>query len=175
MAERGVIQPAGKRGRAVSSIEDMPTARELSCESVVEIISPAVDVLDTVPNDNIIDLYSVGHEEVTREMCDAGVEVLFQHMLQLLGPQGEVIRVSALFDGCAMVSAMCSTVFEKVKHRLGRWEKSTRKLRMGNGTIIPSIATWKGSMQLGETTVKGEFEVFHSGGSWAFLLGKPML
>ena len=30
-------------------------------------------------------------------------------------------------------------------------------------------------MQLENVTVKGEFEVFNSGGSWAFLLGKPML
>jgi hypothetical protein len=28
-------------------------------------------------------------------------------------------------------------------------------------------------MRLGEVTVEGEFEVFDSGGSWAFLLGKP--
>ena len=71
-------------------------------------------------NDNLIDLYSVGHEEVTRTMCtNKGVEVPFQHTLHLLGPQGEVVRASVLFDGCAMVSVMCATIFEKVKHRLG--------------------------------------------------------
>ena len=58
----------------------------------------------------------MGHEKVTRSMCDIGVEVPFQHALTLLGPQGENVRVSALFDGCAMVAAMCATVFEKVKH-----------------------------------------------------------
>ena len=46
---------------------------------------------------------------------------------------------------------------------------------MGNGTIVPSRATWKGKMRLGNITVEGEFEVFDSGGSWAFLLGKPLL
>ena len=46
---------------------------------------------------------------------------------------------------------------------------------MGNGTIVPSLAVWKGRMQIKEVTVGGEFEVFDSGGSWAFLLGKPML
>jgi hypothetical protein len=142
---------------------------------VVEIISPAVDVLSTTPNNNIIDLYSVGHEEVTRVMCNNGVEVPFQHTLHLLGPQGEIVRVAALFDGCAMVSAMCATVFEKVKHRLGEWRPSDKRLRMGNGTIVPSLAVWKGRMRLGEVTVNGEFEVFDSGSSWAFLLGKPLL
>src|SRR5882762_3226611 len=103
-------------------------------------------------------------------MCDNGVEVPFQHTLRLLGPQGEVIRVSALFDGCAMVSVMCASVFEKVKHRLGEWRSSERKLRMGNGVIIPSLAMWRGKVQLGGVEVDGEFEVFNSGGSWAFLL-----
>ena len=142
---------------------------------VVEVTSPAVSVCNTMQNDNIVDLYSVGHEVVTRPMCNMGIEVPFQHTLQLLGPQGEVVRVSALFDGCAMASAMCTTVFEKVKHRLGEWKNSTRRLRMGNGVIIPSLAAWRGRMQIEDVTVEGEFEVFDSGGSWAFLLGKPTL
>jgi hypothetical protein len=175
VVEHGVECPAGKRGRAVSIVEDMRTAREPTSVDVVEVLSPAVNVLNTVPNNNIIDLYSVGHEEVTRDMCNMGIEVPFQHTLRLLGPQGEVVRVAALFDGCAMVSAMCATVFEKTKHRLGEWRKSTKQLRMGNGIIIPSLAVWRGRMQLEEVTINGEFEVFDSGGSWAFLLGKPML
>ena len=175
MVEHRVEQPAGKRARAVSSVDDTPAARESSSVEVVEVISPAVDVCNTVQNDNIVDLYSVGHEKVTREMCNKGSEVPFQHTLRLLGPQGEVVRISALFDGCAMVSVMCVSVFEKVKHRLGEWGRSTRRLRMGNGTIVPSLAVWKGRMQISEVTVGGEFEVFDSGGSWAFLLGKPML
>ena len=108
-------------------------------------------------------------------MCNEGAEIPFQHTLHLLGPQGEIVRVPALFDGCAMVAAMCATIFEKVKHRLGVWKQSRRQLRMGNGTIVPSLAVWKGKMQLGKVMIDGEFEVFDSGGSWAFLLGKPLL
>jgi hypothetical protein len=94
--------------------------------------------------------------------------------LNLLGPQGEIVRVEALFDGCAMVSAMCTTVFEKVKHRLGEWGRSEKQLRMGNGVIVPSLAMWNGKLRLGRITVEGTFEVFDSGGSWAFLVGKPL-
>ena len=137
--------------------------------------SPAALVLNTTQNNDIVDLYSVGHKEVTRAMCEIGIEVPFQHTLQLLGPHGEVVRVSALFDGCAMVSAMCTTVFEQVKHRLGEWKESERQLRMGNGVLVPSLAVWRGRVRLKEVTVEGEFEVFDSGGSWAFLLGKPLL
>ena len=142
---------------------------------VKEAASPTSNVLNTMQNDNVVDLYSVGHEEVTRDMCNMGIEVPFQHTLQLLGPQGETVRVAALFNGCAMTSVMCSSVFEKVKHRLGEWKESMKQLRMGDGTIVPSLAVWKGSMRLGRVTVESKFEVFNSGGSWAFLLVKPSL
>ena len=175
MVEHNFNGTAGKRGRAVSVVEDMPTAQRSASVERAEVSSSATNVLNIEQNNNLIDLYSVGHEKVTRTMCDTGVEVPFQNTLQLLGPQGEVVRVSALFDGCAMVGAMCVTVFDKVKHRLGKWEKSNKKLRMGNGTIVPSLAVWKGKMRLGKITIEGEFEVFDSGGSWAFLLGKPLL
>lgn len=46
---------------------------------------------------------------------------------------------------------------------------------MANGVIIPSLAVWKGKMQLGEMEIEGEFEVFDSKGGWAFLLGKLLL
>ena len=143
MAKHGIIRTTGKRGRAISIIKDMLTAWESPNVEVIKIASPTVSVLTciTVPNDNISDLYSVGHEEVTRAMCNEGVEVLFQHTLCLLGPKGEIVRVSALFDGCMMVSVMCTMIFEKVKHRLGNWRRSTKQLRMGNGVIIPTPVT----------------------------------
>lgn len=175
MVEHRDGRTAGKRGRVVSVIEDTLVTQEASSIEVVEVISPDALVLNSMQNDNVIDLYSVGHKEVTRTMCDEGIEVPFQHGLHLLGPQGEIVRVAALFDGCAMVSVMCASVFEKVKHRLGEWKKSVKQLRMGNGILVPSLAVWKGRMRLGEVTVEGEFEVFDSGGSWAFLLGKPLL
>ena len=175
MAQRRVDRTAGKWRRAVSNVGDTPTAREMSNVEVTEVYCPAVNVPNTASNNNTADLYSMGHEEVNRAMCDRGSEVPFQHTLRLLGPQGEVVRVSALFDGCAMTSVMCASVFEKVKHRLGHWSSSTKQLRMGDGTIVPSQAVWRGKMQLSDLVVEGEFEVFDSGGSWGFLLGKPAL
>ena len=131
-----------------------------------------------VPTDDendIIDLYSVGHESVTWNMCTQGVEVPFKQGIQLYGPKGEVVRVEGLFDGGAMVAAMCTSVFEKVKHRLGTWGPSKRRLRMANGVIVPSRASWRGIINLGGVEAQGEFEVFDSGGGWVFLFRKPLL
>ena len=147
-----------------------------------EVSEPAVDSMELLNvhnnvsrNKNLIDLYSVGHETVVREMCNIGSEVPFKHALQIKGPQGEIVRVSALFDGVAMVAAMCQSVFERVKHKLGTWMKSEKLLRMANKVIIPLQAIWLGMMQIGDVEVEGSFEVFDSKGGWAFLLGKPLL
>jgi hypothetical protein len=111
MVESSSSKKPGKQGRAVSFIEEMLAAQELDVDAV-EIISLDVNVSNASPNNNIVDLYLVGHEEVTRVMCNRGVEVPFQHTLHILGPQGEIVRVSALFDRCAMVAAMCLMVFK---------------------------------------------------------------
>jgi hypothetical protein len=46
---------------------------------------------------------------------------------------------------------------------------------MANGIIVPLQASWRGIINLGGVKARGEFEVFDSGGGWAFLFGKPLL
>ena len=87
MAKHGVYRTSGKRGGAISDIEGMLMAQETPDIEVIKVCSPAVNVINTVSNNNTVDLYLVGHEEVTRQMCDIGVEVPFQHTPQLLGPK----------------------------------------------------------------------------------------
>ena len=48
-------------------------------------------------------------------------------------------------------------------------------VKMANSVIVPLQAVWTGRMQLGDVEIEGSFEVFDSTGSWAFLLGKPLL
>jgi len=45
---------------------------------------------------------------------------------------------------------------------------------MADGLVIPSVGQWVGDISLGSATVACSFEVFPSGGSWGFLVGKPM-
>ncbi|KAH9971584.1 hypothetical protein BGW80DRAFT_1174495 [Lactifluus volemus] len=83
--------------------------------------------------------------------------------------------VRATFDDGAMICAMSTTVFEKVRHRLGAWTPSKRALRMANRTLTRSEASWTGTVELEGVQTTGTFEVFDSAGGWSFLLGKPML
>ncbi|KIK35641.1 hypothetical protein CY34DRAFT_95739, partial [Suillus luteus UH-Slu-Lm8-n1] len=118
---------------------------------------------------DIVSVYSAD-EEQSRKAC-----LPFLQNIMFAGPKGEIIRTTALFDEGAMISAMCTSVFDKVKHRLGNWTQSKKRLRMANGTIIPSQAVWKGEVEIAGIKAHGEFEVFDSGGGWKFLFGKPML
>jgi hypothetical protein len=70
----------------------------------------------------IVDLYSVGYEQKKKTTLP------FIHMLSLEGPKGKVVRIRGLFDDGALVNAMCSTVFDKVKRRLGPGVTSKRQL-----------------------------------------------
>jgi len=129
----------------------------------------------THTNSSIIDLYAVGGEDNTWVSLKEK-EVPFLHWLRLHGPQGEVIRVNTLFDGGAMVGAMCSSVFKKVKHCLhGQTRPSGQLLCMANSVVIQSQAVWKGMLELNGVHADGEFEVFDSGRGWTFLFGKPLL
>ncbi|KAG6824809.1 hypothetical protein H0H92_005736 [Tricholoma furcatifolium] len=128
----------------------------------------APDVLNIPTNATVIDLYSVGAETSLHS------EKPFRHTLRLVKGEHEV-EVRALFDGGAMVGALCSTVFERVKNILRGWAPSAVYLRMANGNTVKSRAQWSGSLQLGSVVVDGVFEVFDSQGGWEFLLGKPLL
>ena len=88
---------------------------------------------------------------------------------------GEVIRTRALFDDGTMTSAMCTTVFSTVKHRLKGWKTSTQTVRMANGVTTRAEAEWTGNINVKGVEIKGSFLVFNSSGGWAFLLRKPLL
>jgi hypothetical protein len=71
---------------------------------------------------DIVNLYSAD-EEQSRNTC-----LPFLQNIEFTGPQGEIVRVTALFDKGAMISAMCTSTFNKVKHRLGNWKPSNKRL-----------------------------------------------
>ncbi|KAJ7248274.1 hypothetical protein B0H12DRAFT_986450, partial [Mycena haematopus] len=95
--------------------------------------------------------------------------------IEVEGPQGELERIRALEDDGALVNAMCTALYEVIKHRIGRLQQSEKTLRMANGALVPSTGYWEGYIRFGGARVRASFEVFPSGGSWSFLFGKPLL
>ncbi|KAJ7869413.1 hypothetical protein B0H13DRAFT_1896655 [Mycena leptocephala] len=163
----------GKRGRGgfsrgIVRLEPQRTVREPglrerpSCPSVHD-----NDVFLKTESE-IIDLYTVGAGK--REKCEP-----FEHWVVIHGPQGEKVRVKALFDGGATVAAMDTAVWERNRHRLGGGEPSRKVLRMASGQPVSSQAAWEGTLEMEGITATGPFEVFDSGGGWAFLFGRPLL
>ena len=92
---------------------------------------------------DIVNLYHANHPKITKSIA-MEEEVPFIHGIQILGPKGEIIRVRALFDGGAMVAAMCTSIFYKVQHRLGNSALSKRLLWMANRAIESSKRQWEG-------------------------------
>lgn len=128
----------------------------------------ATDVSAIKPELHIFDLYAV------RPTPEQIIQP-FVHQLNIRADGGEVMRVQANFDDGALANAMSVTKFNSIKHRLGRYELSSRLLRMANGTIIRPAATWHGKMEIEGVHLHGSFEVFESRGNWEFLFGKPLL
>ncbi|KAJ7654195.1 hypothetical protein B0H17DRAFT_1214460 [Mycena rosella] len=122
-------------------------------------------------NSHVVDLYTVGIEERRPKRAS----VPFICGIEVEGPRGERVRIRALEDDSAMVNAMCTTLYEMVRHHIGELQQSGKTLRMANGVLVPSIGFWEGYIRFGGARVRACFEVFPSGGSWSFLFGKPLL
>jgi len=145
---------AGKRGRAVV-IDTDTTAQANGGEEEWEVENGNGEPLArtymhvdaAAHKSNIVDLYAVD-DKLDRGRNECTME-LFIHQIQLHGPQGEVVRVWALFDEGAMGEAMSTKVFRRVKHRLGQLMPSSLFLRMADGSIVKSLATWEGEISVG--------------------------
>ena len=79
---------------------------------------------------NIVEVYSVGPRE-----CEP-----FETQIQLAGKQGVFVEVKGLVDDGAMVAAMDTKVFNRMQETLEGIKPSSKRLRMANGTIVPSKA-----------------------------------
>jgi hypothetical protein len=169
------LRRAGKWGRAIHLEDRRVAPNSLSMGDNPEIFAthatPVVSSMNV--NNDVIDLYLIRQSKTT--MNTTGEEAPFVHEINIIGPKREVSTVRALFNGGAMVSAMCTTAFNRAQHRLGDTLQSRRGLRMADGTVVPSQRRWERPIELGNARVNGGFEVFDSKGGWDFLFGKPLL
>ena len=86
-------------------------------ETMVSEANTFLHVFPITHESHIIDLYAVGTK--SDEQGNDQRTKLFIHQVQLLGPQGKMMDVWRLFDEGAMREAMSTTMFHRVKHRLG--------------------------------------------------------
>ena len=121
---------------------------------------------------HLAEIYTVGTENGISALEESKP---FIHGVILHGTKGSIVRIKGVFNDGAMINAIDENVFEQVKRRLSKRGPSRRRLKMADGTLIPSKGLWKGIVEVCEVKHEGDFEVFPSNGSWALLFGKPLL
>ena len=72
----------------------------------------------------IVDLYTVGSEEPDELEISPLPEVPFVHGITVNRPQGRIVHVWGMFNSGAMVNAMCSAIYNSIKHRLSPLQSS---------------------------------------------------
>lgn len=151
-------------------MKDSTTTRQLEIPTIASSdshVSPGTT--------RIIDLYSAVQETRGRTPDVTDKTVPFVHPITLKNSDNSEVQVQALFDDGAMTGAMALSTFNEIKHELKGWRPSVQALRMANGTLVKSEATWTGTVEVKGAKVTGTFEVFDSTGGWSFLFGKPLL
>ena len=163
----------GKRGRAVE-LSTNSTTQEYTEQQKDHFGNTDTfsHVITTKSESNVVELFSVGASKAKEKAKETKP---FIHQVRFYGPQGEVVRIWANIDDGAMKEVMSSSMFKKVKHRLGTALPSSQLLRVANGEIIKSEARWEGKVEVDGVSVGVAFEVFDSGGKWDFLFGKTLL
>src|SRR5277367_5347361 len=124
------------------------------------------------PEIQAVNLYAVAHKS---RKTNNEIARPFIHKLYIITQNGGTIGIQANFDDGALVNAMSTTKFSKVKDLLGHYGPSSTKLCMADGNIIKAVATWEGEIEIEGVRARGSFEVFDSGNNWEFLFGKPLL
>ena len=88
---------------------------------------------------DIIDLYSV-HPSSTQP-CQPFIQSI--SLVDSIQPD---CTFSALIDDGALANAMSETLYLRIRNHTSGWRPSSRQLRMADGTIVPSLATWRGTI-----------------------------
>ncbi|KAJ6456905.1 hypothetical protein C8R45DRAFT_1185017, partial [Mycena sanguinolenta] len=150
-------------GRDEPTPEDMRTGPQIRRNTLMSTYATS--------KSHVVDLYTVGMGKNGAKQAS----VPFVCEIEAEGPKGELVKIRASVDDGAMVNAMCTEMYEGVKSRMGRLQRSGRTLRMANGAEVSSRGYWAGYVRLGGVRQWTSFEIFPSGGSWSFLFGKPLL
>ncbi|KAJ7091630.1 hypothetical protein C8R44DRAFT_531971, partial [Mycena epipterygia] len=98
----------------------------------------------------------------------------FMQRMSFMGPRGERVRVRALWDGGAQVSALSTAFYQARARRLGPALPPRRRLRMADGRVVDEYGQWNGEFEVEDVRGNCTFEIFDGGGGWDVLIGKPL-
>ncbi|KAJ7114206.1 hypothetical protein C8R43DRAFT_840174, partial [Mycena crocata] len=99
----------------------------------------------------------------------------FLQRIQLLGPNGEVVRATAQVDDGAMKNCISKRRWIAYGHCLSPLVPSTTRIRVASGRRLIPIGKWYGYVQVGGVRVQAWFEVFDCSDAFDVILGKPWL
>ena len=119
---------------------------------------------------DIIDLYTVREKDGNTTITQP-----FIHQVRLQGRKGGLVYLKGLFDNGAMINTICSSLFRRISHILGRLQPSMKTLCMADGSHVKLHGQWVGNVGLGGHTIQTAFEIFPSGKGWSLLFGKLLL
>lgn len=117
---------------------------------------------ETTIESEIVDVYAVKSNQ-------SQTSKPFKLKVQLSNRKGGEVEVEA------MVAAIDSKEHQRLKEKIEGWSESGKLLQMADKNVVPAKARWKGKVRIKGAEVDCTCEVFDSGGSWKFLLGKPLL
>ncbi|KAJ7115271.1 hypothetical protein C8R44DRAFT_584878, partial [Mycena epipterygia] len=99
----------------------------------------------------------------------------FLQRIQLLGPNGEVVRATAQMDGGSSKNCISKKRWDAYGHCLSALVPSKTQIRVANGARVVLLGEWWGKVQVGGVRVWEWFVVFNCHGAFDVILGTPWL
>lgn len=99
----------------------------------------------------------------------------FLQRVQLVGPEGYVVRATGQVDDGAMRNCISKKRWERYGHCLSPLRPSRTRIKVANGTKITPLGQWHGTVRVGNIGAPSSFEVFDCGDAFDVILGKPWL
>lgn len=90
----------------------------------------------------IIDLYAICL--MPTQSCQPFIQLI--SLVDSIQPH---CMFSALIDNGALANAMSEALYLRIRDCTSGWNLSNQHLRMANGTIVPLLATWRGTIRFG--------------------------
>ena len=80
--------------------------------------------------------------------------------MSLIDSKNPECMFHALIDNGALANTMSEALYQRTRDCIAGWHPSKRHLHMADGTVVPSLVTWQGTVHFGGLQRFATFEVF---------------